>query len=282
MKLENLILWMEESLHLPRILGALLVSGVLILLARMIREILWRLLSQVFSKKSTWRGTNERDRTILSIARSALTFLLYFFTAMIILDLFGINTASVLTAAGIGGIALAFGAQRIIADLFSGLFILVDGDLNVGDWVEFAGKEGEVVEIGLRRTKIVQYTGVLIIVPNSEIKTVINYRTTRNRVRCDVTIAIPIGLSPDNARAILQPAVLDLHRDQGEFFLEEPTYMGIDQVDAFAYLYRIGLVSDYDHRFAAQRKVREVCLKALQDNYPDLLSRPSIPLKEGE
>lgn len=281
MRLENLILWMEESLHLPRILGALLISVVLILLAKIIREVFWRFLSQVYAKKSTWKGTNERDKTILSIARSTLTFLIYFFTAVIILDLFGINTASVLTAAGIGGIALAFGAQRIIADLFSGLFILVDGDLNVGDWVEFAGKEGEVVEIGLRRTKIIQYTGVLIIVPNSEIKTIINYRTTRNRVKCDVTLSVPIRLAPEEAQTIFQPAALALYRDQGDFFLEEPTYMGIDQVNAYSYLYRIGLVSDYDHRFAAQRKVREACLKALQDHRPELLGQGPV-LVEGE
>lgn len=274
--------WMEESFHLPKPLAALLISVVLILIAKILRRVLWHFITRLFDRKSSWKGTGERDKTLLSIAKSTLTFLVYFFTIMIILDLFGINTASVLTAAGIGGIALAFGAQRIIADLFSGLFILVDGDLNVGDWVEFAGKEGEVVEMGLRRTKIIQYTGVLIIVPNSEIKTIINYRTTKNRVQCDVTLAVPIQIPLKEARAIFRPAVMALYEDQSDLFLEDPFYMGIDRVSSYDYHFRIGLVSNYDHRYAAQRKTREACLKALQAAHPDLLLQDKTVVEEGE
>ena len=64
----------------------------------------------------------------------------------------GINTASLLTAAGIGGLAVGFGAQNLVKDVITGFFIILEDQYNVGDYVEAAGVKGIVDEIGLRTT----------------------------------------------------------------------------------------------------------------------------------
>ena len=99
------------------------------------------------SKRKVSLVESSKFETLSKSLHSVARFLVIFFAIVYILDIVGINTRSIIATAGIGGIAIAFGAQTIIQDFIKGMFIIFDDTIRVGDWILIAGIEGEV-EIG--------------------------------------------------------------------------------------------------------------------------------------
>lgn len=266
MSIKTFIPWLVQDLHLPSLVALLLTILLILFLTKLLQSVLWRLIEGLYHKKTRIKAGNAREKTILTVFHSVLSVGLYFYAGVSILDLLGVHTGSILAAAGIGGIALAFGAQRIIADLFSGVFLLLDNDLNIGDWVEFEGKEGEIISLTLRRTKLRQYSGVIITLPNSKIITIVNYRRTRQAIQCDIVLSVSNHLPLEAAKRILMEAAASCQKAYPSLLEKDPYWVGVDQTGPFSYEARIGLVSRYGDHYALQRRMREACLQALQDN----------------
>ena len=93
---------------------------------------------------------------------------------MLILNELGISIAPILATAGVAGIAIAFGAQSLIKDYFTGFFLLIEDQIRQGDVVEISGKSGEVEEVTLRSVRLRDNDGFVHFVPNGEIKLVTN------------------------------------------------------------------------------------------------------------
>ena len=118
---------------------------------------------------------------------------------MLVLSELGISIAPVLATAGVAGIAIAFGAQSLIKDYFTGFFLLVEDQIRQGDVVEIAGKSGEVEEVTLRYVRLRDGDGYVHFVPNGEIKVV------SNRTRTHAYANIDVGVPDDaNVEAIFQ------------------------------------------------------------------------------
>jgi len=117
---------------------------------------------------------------------AALFVLLGFF---MILPELGVNVAPLLAGLGILGIAFGFGAQSLVKDFISGVFILVDNQYSKGDVVEVAGKTGVVEDIGLRRTVLRDLDGIVHYVPNGEIDVSSNMTQEYSRVNLDVSVS---------------------------------------------------------------------------------------------
>src|SRR5206468_6222983 len=105
------------------------------------------------------------------------------------LDILGWNVAPLLAGAGVLGVAIGFGAQTLIRDVISGLFILAEDQFAVGDVIEINGIPATVEEIAVRSTTLRDGEGFLRFVPNGEIRMVTNRSRGWNRATADVTIA---------------------------------------------------------------------------------------------
>ena len=116
----------------------------------------------------------KRANTIVSSLKKVIKYVLIFIGIIMTLELFDINTASILATAGIGGLAIGFGAQSLVKDIITGFFILLEDQYSVGDYIETGDKDGIVEELGLRVTKIRAFSGELHIIPNSSINIVTN------------------------------------------------------------------------------------------------------------
>lgn len=151
---------------------------------------LWRLCKAAIDK---YRGKNpdsHRTETISGILLSTLKYLIYFFAFVSALEiLFGINVMSVLAAAGVVGIAVAFGAQSVVKDVITGFFIIFEGKFEVGDLVAIDGFTGTVDSITLRCTTLKNYMGDVYIIPNGSVETVLNYQKGERSLSLDVEIA---------------------------------------------------------------------------------------------
>ena len=108
---------------------------------------------------------------------------------MLVLSELGISIAPVLATAGVAGIAIAFGAQSLIKDYFTGFFLLVEDQIRQGDVVEIAGKSGEVEEVTLRYVRLRDGDGYVHFVPNGEIKVVSN--RTRTHAYANIDVGVP-------------------------------------------------------------------------------------------
>ena len=176
--------------QLPTIFMRLLLAGVAIIAGILILKLLRRLITKYLRRKKDTRGESVRqEETVRSLSVSVVNYLMYFLIAMIVLRIFGIDLTSILAVAGIGSIAIGFGAQTLIKDIISGMFLWFEGNLNVGDVVTLAGYTGTVESISLRTTALRGTDGRLYSIPNGDVRTVICRSRGQQVAQDNVTIA---------------------------------------------------------------------------------------------
>ena len=100
----------------------------------------------------------------------------------------GINVAPALAGLGVAGIAIGFGAQSLVKDIFNGILILLENQFSVGDWISIAGVDGLVEQMNLRRTVVRDFDGTVHTVPNGEIKVATNFTKEWARVNMDISV----------------------------------------------------------------------------------------------
>ena len=116
----------------------------------------------------------KRVHTLLGILRKIVRVSTFVIAVIIILNEVGIDIRPIITAAGIGGLALGFGAQSLVKDVISGFFMLLENQIRIGDIVSLNGTSGEVVSLNLRTTMLRDMSGVVHIFPNGSITSVSN------------------------------------------------------------------------------------------------------------
>ena len=177
------------------------------------------------------------------------------------LELFDINTASILATAGIGGLAIGFGAQSLVKDIITGFFILLEDQYSVGDYIETGNKDGIVEELGLRVTKIRAFSGELFIIPNSSIDVVTNY----NRGTMRALVIVSISNEEDIGRAIevLEEglAVLKDH----EFVVDGPYVLGASDTGEYHVDIRMVAFTKNMEQWNIERQMRKIATEALQN-----------------
>ncbi|MBI2264606.1 MAG: mechanosensitive ion channel family protein [Armatimonadetes bacterium] len=189
-----------------QVLGpALSVLGILLawlLLLRLSHGAIDRLVRIRFNETSI--VPSSKADTVSFLLRSMARYILGFLAIALILVQLGINLTPILASAGVLSLAVALGAQTLVKDLVTGLFILFEDQFNVGDYVETAGASGIVESVGFRITRIRDSSGKLYIIPNGSIIQVVNH--SKGLALVAVDIPIKIGKEPELEKAI---SVLD-------------------------------------------------------------------------
>lgn len=161
------------------------------------------------------------------LIKSILTYVIYFIAFTAVLKLFGVEISGLIATAGIGGLALGFGAQNLVRDVITGFFILFEEQFGVGNYVEVGGIEGIVEEMALRVTKIRSFNGDLHIIPNGEISKVTN--KSNGKMRALVEIPISYEEDIDNVINLLNKVSEKLKRENTQI-LEGPIVQGVSKL----------------------------------------------------
>ncbi len=157
-----------------------LIMGTIIILTFVILFIKDKVVA-IFEKWLVYRGNKGqavralRARTFLRIFSWAISILIVAIAVFMILELFGFDSTTTLAGAGVFGVAIGFGAQQFIRDIFSGLFLVLEGQYGVNDFISVGKYSGNVEDINLRFTKLRNYDGNVIYIPNGDIHSVTNY-----------------------------------------------------------------------------------------------------------
>ena len=146
-----------------------------------------------------------------------------------ILSEMGVDLKPLLAAAGLGGLAIGFGAQSLVKDLISGFFILWENSIRIGDVVEVAGVAGLVEEVELRTIKLRDLSGNLHVIPNGVIDKVKNL--TKDYSYCVIEIGVAYRENVDEVMGVLQDIAEDMRRDSrfSNDILEPLEMLGVDQ-----------------------------------------------------
>jgi len=155
------------------LLAKILLSLLIIVFTKIFVSILTKSFDKLLMKKG--KSVEGRQITVTKLLNNTIKYIIYFFCVVHVLDLFGVKTDKILATAGIGGVAIGFGAQFIIRDVISGLALILENQFKVTDHVIINGIEGNVQELGLRVTKIRGFDGAIHLISNGQINTVTNY-----------------------------------------------------------------------------------------------------------
>jgi len=220
-----------------------------------------RLLSQATGLNT--ERAEQRIRTVASLSRNLVSITVVVIGLLTVMSVFDIPTAPLLASAGVGGLVLAFGAQSLIKDFISGIFMIMEDQYGVGDLVDVGEVRGTVEEVGLRVTQIRDLTGTLWYVRNGEILRVGN----QSQGWSTAIIDIPVAQDEDSARVIeiLDQVAADAEDDEelSKVLLERPTVAGVNSVSATTMVIRMTAKATANQHYGVQRTLLARSMAAL-------------------
>ena len=179
------------------------------------------------------RRLKFRDRhaeTIKGLILNLLRYAVVIFAVIFALSALGINMGAVIASLGILSLVVGFGAQTLIEDVITGLFMIFEGQFHVGDIITVDGFRGTVTSIGIRTTNIMDAGGNIKIINNSDIRTLINLSEVTSMAV--VTVSIAYGAPLEKAERILVEELERLAQELPDVFLEPPAYVGVEALAA--------------------------------------------------
>ena len=202
--------------------------------------------------------------TLRPITKSVVTLVAMMVGLVIVLDHFGVNIGSLLLSLGVGSLAVALAAQDTLANMIAGFVILVDRPFRVGDRVVLeSGDTGDVYEIGLRSTKILNFDQNLVLVPNATLikGRIINLAYPHNQMRAKIVVGVAYGTEPAKVRRIL----LGLAENHPDILKDPPPEVYFTaMVDSAIEFTLVARAADFTKRYAAENLLREQAYLAFE------------------
>lgn len=228
-------------------------------------KIVSRILNSVIDRSVNRRVRNvslveeKKIRTLVTVFKNVLKYILYFIGIVVILDMFGVNTSSILATAGIGGLAISFGAQSLVKDIITGFFILFEDQYSVGDYITIGDYTGVVEEVGVRVTKLRDFSGELHIIPNGSINVVTNMG--RGPMRSLVRVRIPYEEDVDKATRVIE-GVLEKIKKENDNIVDGPSVLGVTSLEDTGVIITIIAKTKPMEQWALERQMRKAIKEA--------------------
>ena len=152
------------------------------------------------------------------------------------LSILGVDVSTIVASVGIVALVIGFGAESLIADVVTGVFMLFENQYNVGDIVEVNGFRGTVKDIGIRTTSIIDAGDNVKIINNSDMKNILNRSDNISRAVSDISVPYETDLEALEGRL---PALLEkIHAAHGDIMKSAPQYLGVQQLAESAVVLR--------------------------------------------
>jgi small conductance mechanosensitive channel len=229
-----------------------------VFLAILLSDIVKRAFDKILKKRL---GENKRADTLLILFGKLISYIIYFLAGIELLDiLFNIQPTAVLAGASVIGVSLGLGAQSIIKDIVAGVFIILENQYAVTEKITIGEFTGNVLEIGIRSTKIESDTGDILIIPNGMIEKVINHSRSNQGIYIYVTISHCDDIEKvteifKNISEIAEKTIFGI--------LKKPRLLGISRLGAF------GTKFDYfaKCRASTENQNRRELLKIIKEEF---------------
>ena len=269
-------LWGYRLPYATEITGAIFDSLVTLVLALMF----WRLASGYIERKikeatpeeeenkendDEWGAAADRGRsyTLLPMVRKFIGTVLVVMVTLIILSSLGVDIGPLLAGAGVIGLAIGFGAQKLVADVFSGFFYLLDDAFRVGEYMEAGGVSGAVEAITLRNVMLRHHRGMLQIVPYSELGAITNFM--RGGIVVKFNLEFPYDSDIDKIRKIIKKVGQAMLEDPefGEDFIRPVKSQGVREITSSVMVIRVKFTAKPGTHFVIRREAYRRITEAL-------------------
>jgi small-conductance mechanosensitive channel len=208
---------------------------------------------------------SARLRTLLPLLRSTLLITIVVIAGLMILSEVGVNIAPLLAGAGIVGVAIGFGSQKLVQDLITGIFLLLENAMQVGDWVTVSGLSGTVEALSVRTIRLRAADGSVHIIPFSAVTSVTN--VNRGLGNASVNVTVDYAEDTDRVSAVLKEIVAGM-RAENEFsskMLSDLQLWGVDKIDGSGATIAGQVVCTDSGRWAVQREFNRRMKKRFQE-----------------
>lgn len=231
-------------------------------------------ITNIFKKSSGKKG-----KTVASLVKSCLKYLIILFDIAIILGIWGVNVSSIVAGLGVLTLIVGLGCQSLIADVISGLFVVIDDYFSVGDMVIIDGFRGNVVSIGLRTVKLDDGCGNLKSITNSSINTVVNLSRSLNLI--SITMSVSYNEDLDRVEAIISKELPKINLPQAATPIK---YKGVASLDDSSIELSFSTTCECNYRFQVKRDLQREIYRMFVDNdilvpYNQIVINPEDPKK---
>ncbi|MFJ6082713.1 mechanosensitive ion channel family protein [Streptomyces sp. NPDC092369] len=285
---QNWSTWLAIGL---RVLLILVIAGVLrIFVRRAITKLIDRMTRTVQAVDGTALGgllvnverRRQRSQAIGSVMRSVASFLILGTAALMILGTFQINLAPLLASAGVAGVAIGFGARNLVTDFLSGVFMILEDQYGVGDQIDSGVASGEVIEVGLRVTKLRGDNGEIWYVRNGEIKRIGNLSQGWATAGVDVTVKASEDL--DKVKATLDEVAEKMTAEEpwNELLWSPIEVLGLDSVLLDSMVVRVTAKTMPGKSLSVERELRWRIKRAFDAADIRIVGGATAPLEDSE
>ena len=228
----------------------ILAKLIVLLLMLSVMYVITSILKIIINKLAS---TNKRGLTVSQLLLSILRYLTVIVGAVWALAILGVNVSAILASLGIAGLILGFGAQSLIEDVITGIFIIFEGQYDIGDIIVLDDLRGKVVRIGVRTTTIQDDGGNLKIVNNSDIRNLQNRSVNHSLAitTCEVHYNTDLSFVDKVLKENL-PKLKDKHLD---LYLSVPEFMGVEGLNASGVELKFKVLVEEANVFAAKREL---------------------------
>lgn len=245
----------DASIALFRIGGVLLLACLLTLLVK--RAV--KRMERKVAEHTTPMRVLQRTNTLTSVMSSAGIALIWFFAGLYLIQTLGFNLAPLLTGVGIVGLAFGFGAQNLVRDVVSGLFVLIEDQYGVGDSIMINGTAtGTVEQLTLRVTGVRDVDGTVHYVANGAISQVSNM--SKGWARAVVDFPVDASEDPQRVREAFERVADETGRNReiGRKLYGEPKVLGLQSFDGYRVSWRMVVDTKPGRQVEVERALREM------------------------
>ncbi len=240
------------------------ISIIQIIVAGIVIKILTGILKK--SLNMNVKITERKRQTLFEVLASIIKYTVWFVAGCNVLGNFGIDMKSLIAVASVSSVAIGFGAQSLVQDVITGMFILFEDQFGVGDIITVDTLTGTVESIGLRSTRIRSADGDLHIIPNGNIKIITNMSKDFNRATIDINVAYEENI--DKVIAIMKDEMDIIFKNSLiTGLISEPKVLGIIELADSAVIIRILADTQIGENWQVEREIRRFIKKRFDKEY---------------
>lgn len=244
----------SEKIYLP-IFYILIAIILYAILSKLVDRVL--IVNKFNKKRSAFQ--EKREKTIVNLIKSIIKYIIAVIALLSILNVYGIETKSIIASLGIAGAIIGLAFQDTIKSLLAGISIIFDNRYMQGDTVTINGFKGEVISLGLQTTKIKSYSGEVLVISNNIITSVINHSMYNSKLLLELPVSSNVSLKDiEKIFSKVINKIKDMKEVKGEITLQ-----GIEKLNSRSYIYKI----EIDCVSNKQEIVNREFMKLLKDEY---------------
>jgi small conductance mechanosensitive channel len=224
-----------QEIYNPLLKKEIIAPICIIIVAFFLYKIMHRIIKKIFQVKSS-KLDERKVQSVRNLLNNIVKFLVIVIAVLMILDVYGIQTSGLLTSLGVVGVVSGLAVQDILKDILSGASIILENQYAVGDIVTIGDFKGEIIQLGLRSTRIKAYTGEIKIIANRNITEVINYSLSKSLIVVDIPVSYREDLK--HVQQLLDNLCLQLKKES-KLIVGNISCIGVTLFDSSSVNFRI-------------------------------------------